>query len=102
VLENLRSLLDQYRKAGGEAFSAAETDPTNLVFKISPARAVATELQAAAITYQDYVMAQQTAKLDRLGLMATVCVILSAVLGVAIFLFGVGSAWLIPKRSSDR
>jgi len=98
MLENVRNLLDQYRRAGEEAFSVATTAPTNLVFKISPARAVGTELQAAAIAYQDYAMAQQKVKLDRLGLMATVCVILTAALGGAIFLFGIGSAWLIPNR----
>ena len=98
LTEDLRSQLEDYRRAGSELLGATDLDVTNVITRKSPVKALGNALQTSARAYQDGTEGVIAAKLDRLGLMAMTCLIITVVLGLAAVIAGAILSWLLPRR----
>jgi hypothetical protein len=98
ALENISGLLDQYQQAADELFTAAETLSTLQAGKLLEVTLLGTQLSEAAAPYAEKMMALLDAKRARLGDMATVCLILTGVLGIIAVVGGILFSWLLSRR----
>jgi methyl-accepting chemotaxis protein len=88
ALENISGLLDQYQ----QALSTLQAG------KLLEVTLLGTQLSEAAAPYAEKMMALLDAKRARLGDMATVCLILTGVLGIIAVVGGILFSWLLSRR----
>lgn len=98
LAQDLQMQLEDYQRAGGELLSANDLDMSNVLTRKSPVRALGNALQNSARAYQEITEAVITAKLDRLGQVGMICLIITAVLGLLAFIAGAILSWLLPRR----
>jgi methyl-accepting chemotaxis protein len=98
ALEDMRETLDQYRQAGDQLYAAARQNPAGIASHLFDATALGMQLGDIAAPYAEEMMALLDAKQSRLGFIANLCLILSAVLGAAAVAGGILFSWILSRK----
>ena len=97
TLQGLQSDLDDYLEAGNALLQEGEIRYADVIVKTSDLDRLGTSLLIDTKGYQDSAQSAIAEKLDRLGLVSLVCLIITAVLGSAAVIGGLILAWRLPN-----
>ncbi len=97
-LESMRGLLSQYQDAADTLFAMAAQRP-DITEPLSTASSLGMQLGEAAAPYAEDSMSQLDAQQARLGSIATVCLVITSVLGSIAFFGGVALSWALSRRT---
>jgi methyl-accepting chemotaxis protein len=97
-VQTLRTQLDDYVQAGVALLGSTEVDPTNILARRTPVSTLGNKTLLAAKAYQETSEAAIAAKLDRLGFVGMICLIITAVVGAASVIGGALISVLVPRK----
>jgi hypothetical protein len=97
VAQSLKTQLDEYLQAGTALLTGQGVDSTNVLTKSSPVKQLGSAMLTSARDYQDTAQSSIAAKLDRLGLVGMICLIITAVLGGGSVIAGLLINWRLPR-----
>jgi hypothetical protein len=97
-LEAIKTQLSQYVSAGTALLGATDVDSSNVISRSSPVRQLGSKMLKAARDYQETAENAIVSKLDRLGLVGMICLIITAVVGAASVIGGAIISVLVPKQ----
>ena len=93
MVQGLKVQLDEYLQAGMTLLSGVGVDSSNVRTKSSPVNRLGTDMLNALRDYQDTTQASIAAKLDRLGLVGMICLIITGALGGLAVIAGLLISW---------
>jgi hypothetical protein len=97
VLQSLKAQLEEYAQAGSTLLSGTGVDSTNILTKSLPVKRQGREMVTAARGYQDTSQVPIATKMDRLGLVGMICLIVTGVLGGVAVIAGLLISWRLPR-----
>jgi len=97
AMQDLSADLDEYLKAGDSLLEVSLGDVSDLTLWASTLQHLGDTMLTTAQQYEDWVQSSTTAKMDRLGTGSLACLIITAVLGIAVVIGGLLIAWRLPR-----
>ncbi len=98
TLESMRDLLDQYRRAADQLFAAVSQHSTETASPFHAATSLGMQLGETAAPYVEKMMGLLDAKQARLGFIAGLCLVLTAVLGAFAVASGILFSWILSRK----
>jgi len=95
--ESLKRRLDEFLLAGNALAKSEDIELTNVITRTTPLRSQGHQLGIDIQVFRYNADSVIAAKLDRLGTVGLVCLIISAALGIAAVAAGAILGWLLPR-----
>ena len=98
TLESMKDVLDQYRLAADQLFETVRLRSTETASPLFAATSLGVQLGEIAAPYAEKMMGLLDAKQARLGFIASLCLILTAVLGAVAVAGGILFSWILSRK----